>query len=541
MADTLHPYYIAPDSKIYILKNVPLDNTYEHTIAWDYAQNSRKMQAQYFASKAKYTFDKQYYQREERGWLRIEKKADDLYDCNYIMFQNSAFGDKWFYAFITEVAYINNNTCQLSYEIDVMQTWLRGNYLDYFVEPCFVERSHTPTDRMFEHLVPEDIVNTDEYVVDEEIDFDMNDMSLVMGVSERIVGDEFVPATGKAISGVFGALDYYIWPCNTVAQLDTIMVYINKYIENGKENSILFLQMVPTVFKPGQEGTPQAVQPTYSVPKLLTPSPGQMLGGRGSGFFPKNNKLYTYPYNKIRVNNECGVVKDYKWELFTTSDVGRFFVQGTMAWQAGAVAYPANYRGISKNMEDAVTFECFPVCPWNSDAYKAWWAQNTVNMALSYGGAAVSLLALAGGAFTGNPALLAAGLGSLVSSGSKIAGSLWQANHRSPNTYGDNNTALLLPAMKNLRFVFTRESLRPEMLRLYDSYFSKYGYAIKRVISPPYINRERWTYVKTVGCEITGHINNYDSHKISEIYNNGITFWRNPDEVGRYDLPNNTL
>ena len=78
MADTLHPYYIAPDSKIYILKNVPLDNTYEHTIAWDYAQNSRKMQAQYFASKAKYTFDKQYYQREERGWLRIEKKADDL-------------------------------------------------------------------------------------------------------------------------------------------------------------------------------------------------------------------------------------------------------------------------------------------------------------------------------------------------------------------------------------------------------------------------------------------------------------------------------
>ena len=38
-----------------------------------------------------------------------------------MMFQNSAYGDKWFYAFITSVEYVNDVTSNISFEIDVMQ------------------------------------------------------------------------------------------------------------------------------------------------------------------------------------------------------------------------------------------------------------------------------------------------------------------------------------------------------------------------------------------------------------------------------------
>ena len=110
--------YIAPDTTIRILKNVPLDATYEHTLYWSTLTSQRD----YFIGKTKYLFQNQSYQRVNKGRLRIERKAEDLYDCNYLMFQNSAFGNKWFYAFITGVNYVNNITSEIEYELDVMST-----------------------------------------------------------------------------------------------------------------------------------------------------------------------------------------------------------------------------------------------------------------------------------------------------------------------------------------------------------------------------------------------------------------------------------
>ena len=90
---------IQPNSTISILKNVPLDNTYNHTLWFD----NVGAQSTYFASMAKYTMSGQSYQRVNRGVGRIQKKADDIYDCNYMMFQNTSYGNKWFYAFITAI------------------------------------------------------------------------------------------------------------------------------------------------------------------------------------------------------------------------------------------------------------------------------------------------------------------------------------------------------------------------------------------------------------------------------------------------------
>ena len=147
--------YIQPTTNIKLLRNVPLDTTYEHTIYFDDANK----QHSYFNGLAKYNLTNYTYQRVKRGVSRVGIKADSLYDCNYMMFQNTSYGDKWFYAYITNVEFINNECSEITFELDVMQTW----FFDYSVDHCFVEREHTETDVIGEHIEPESVA-TGEYV-----------------------------------------------------------------------------------------------------------------------------------------------------------------------------------------------------------------------------------------------------------------------------------------------------------------------------------------------------------------------------------------
>ena len=150
--------YITPSSYIYVLEGVPFDETYQHSI---YFANTQA-QYNYFWSKRKYTFTAQTYQRVKRGYCRVQQKADTMYGCNYMMFQNTNYGTKWFYAFILDVEYINDNVSEIHYEIDVLQSWLwhpaSGSTepdSEFEFNKCFINREHTITDNLWEHNVPE--------------------------------------------------------------------------------------------------------------------------------------------------------------------------------------------------------------------------------------------------------------------------------------------------------------------------------------------------------------------------------------------------
>lgn len=140
---------ITPNSNIYILYGVPLNSKYNDTILFD----NVAAQHAYFVGKAKYTLTNQMYVRKSDGVVRVEKKAEDVYNCNYLMFQNDSFGSKWFYAFINDVKYVNNGRCDIYFEIDVLQTWLT----EMVMRPCYVEREHSYTDNVGDNLVPEPI------------------------------------------------------------------------------------------------------------------------------------------------------------------------------------------------------------------------------------------------------------------------------------------------------------------------------------------------------------------------------------------------
>lgn len=141
--------YIQPNSIIQLLKGVPLDNTYTDTLYF----GSVSAQRAHFQSYTKMTFTQQSYQRVNKGTLRVQVKADDIYDYNYLIFQNASYGSKWFYAFINKVNYINDNTSEIEYEIDEIQTW----FFEATLEPSFVVREHAQTDNIGEHIAVEPV------------------------------------------------------------------------------------------------------------------------------------------------------------------------------------------------------------------------------------------------------------------------------------------------------------------------------------------------------------------------------------------------
>lgn len=111
--------YIAPNSEVRFLKNVPLTKKYLHTI---YFAN-KSAQTNYFTSKTKLAEEKVSYQRANLGEIRVERTTAELYDVNYMMFKNESYENKWFYAFVDEIIYINDRTTAIRYTQDPLQTW----------------------------------------------------------------------------------------------------------------------------------------------------------------------------------------------------------------------------------------------------------------------------------------------------------------------------------------------------------------------------------------------------------------------------------
>ena len=86
-----------------------------------------------------------------------------------------------------------------------------------------------------------------------------------------------------------------------------------------------------------------------------------------------------------------------------------------------------------------------------------------------------------------------------------------------------------------------RISVSHQYARMIDDFFTKFGYATKRVKIPNRNSRPHWNYVKTVSATMTGSVPSDDMKKICSIYDNGVTFWKHGYEVGRYDLDNSPV
>lgn len=174
--------YIQPTSDIELMIGVPLPSTLEHTIWFP----TRVEQDLFFGGFVHKSFTNQTYQRVNSNVCRVEVNAGEVYGCNYMRFRNRSFGNKYFYAFITSVEYVNNNVTEITYELDEIQSWITEMQLGQ----CFIERQHSVTDEVGDNLLPEP-VQIDENIVDAIESAGYNDMSIIMNVVfDDSVGEE---------------------------------------------------------------------------------------------------------------------------------------------------------------------------------------------------------------------------------------------------------------------------------------------------------------------------------------------------------------
>lgn len=511
--------YIEPNTTIRILKDVPLDNTYDHTIYFADATAQRN----YILAKSKYNLFQNTYQRVKRGAVRVGIKADNLYDCNYIAFQNSNFGNKWFFAFITSVEYVNNECSEVTFELDVMQTWA----FDYSPDYCFVEREHTLTDAIGEHIEPEPL-HTGEYV--------FNNYAAVTNMRDMVVAiaivDKDGAVDGTLYDGIYGGAQIWVYDSTDTTGINS---KVNDYIQ--KPDAIIAMYMFPKLFIGGNIPTSHRLSYGQGASKKIVMADAITVNDTLDGYKPVNRKLYTYPYSFWHVDNACGGELTLRYEFFNERNPV-MEITGTVTQPVVAVLRPCSYKGVTPYSEaggytslntESLELANYPMCSWSVDTYKSWLAQNSVPLAVN------TLATLSSMAIPSGMSIADGGAIGLISNTltqgykASIAADMCKGNQNNGGANVSNGVQ---------QFYGGRCSVTKEYARMIDDFFTRYGYAVKRNKVPNRNGRPHWNYVKTIGCTITGSIPADDARKICRIYDSGITFWNNGDEIGNYSLDN---
>lgn len=522
---------VTPNTVVHFL-NVPLENNYKNQIYF----GNRSDQTTFMLTKRvndlnglPLTFSNLTYQRKDNV-IRVPRHIDQMLNANYVMYQNTTYTDRWFYAFITKMEYINDGRTDVYIETDVWQTWFDKITL----KDSFVEREHVTDDTIGKHTVPE-CLETGEYICNELVrDLELQDYSYVLLVSDTY--DDEVTSKPLAINmgGIFYAGGAYI--CSTMQQVVSI---INLYDQKGKGEAITSVYMLPSkiINETVNEDEPEALSFNgQSSPKTydITFSKQTKL----DGYSPKNNKLKCYPYNYIAMSNNNGSSNILQYEHFSGSEC-EFEVTGIPVIGGSIKCAPLNYKGLERYQDEGIMCGKFPTLSWSSDLFTNWLTQNAVNIGL--GIASSGLTVIGGLAMMGTGAGAVAGAGAVVSGGLGIANTLGQVYQHSftpASAQGNINGGDINTAYKMNTFYFHKMSIKKEYAQIIDKYFEMFGYKVNTVKTPVLSSRPHWNYIKTIGVNLDGQAPQEDLKKIRQMFDNGVTFWKNGNEVEDYSLNN---
>lgn len=511
-------------SKVYLL-GVPLENDYKNTL---YFANASSQQS-YFASQVLFSFTDFSYQRKDH-FIRVPRGYDDVYKCNYVMYQNTAYSNKWFYAFITKIEYVDDGRTDVYIETDVIQTWL----FDYTVKASFVEREHVDDDTRGLHTIPEGL-ETGEYVIDSKTQESMN-TNVCCVVGSTASPGEYLNLYGGYYNGIPSGITYYRYDDYT-----DIPTFLNNLASNNKIDAIVDMFLAPK-WLCGGSNLQHVVIPTsnsvgyfdFSVPEISTLDT----------YTPHNNKLLTYPFCYTNLSNGQGssaVLHQELWDNDTGTTNKKVKVYGCLTPGCSIRAIPLNYRDCPEPFDEGINLGKFPQLNWTTDQYTNWLTQNGVNIATSVASGLASVVK--GGAeakATGG----AKGIGEVVSGLTSIANTMGEVYVHSlvpDQAQGNLNNGDVTTASANNRFTCYNMTIRKEYAQIIDKYFDMFGYKVNMVKVPNKNHRANWWYTKCIDVNIDGDIPNNDMQKIKSCYNTGITFWKNASNIQNYSLSNDIV
>ena len=586
--EILSPDYIVPDNDIWLLKWIPLEPNYENTILWEIGQdyingttisNETKSaaQARQFAWFTNTTYHPckhvtaSTYQREGRKYCRVDYPIADLIGYNYIAFKNSGsytednvtynhYENKYYYGFITKLEYLNDRVTLVHYTIDVMQTFM----FDYEVEPCLIDREHSTTDQIGDNTLNENLPTGQMIYYNKGNPYALRYWVVCVFVSEYYDDNTqtWYAVDGHRVGGVLDSDNAVMGGLYSGLRIltfnldDNSLTSLNNTIKNytnaNKSDSIASICLFPRMLT----GTSPFENPNlpsfdWQIDKDITWT--YSYNGKAG---PRNKKLYCYPFNKLTISNNNGDENDYKYELFNTGYYTvHFDIYASPYGNGEIMAIPLNYimqndTYAVPNYNERMCIKGLPQCAYTIDSYRAWVAQNrnqiTGKQQQYVLGSLIQPLSMAQTG-TANGSFMAS-LSNAFNVGA-TASDLLNKNfdmQTLSNILKGQDTPSLNLQQNILNFMAYNVRLKPEYACQIDDYFDFYGYACRRVKKPNINVRENWCYCKTIGCRLGipqqgGGVTGDVDDKICSIYNNGVRFWKNPFNVGNYNLTNRCI
>lgn len=590
--------YVAPNSTIVLCKNLKIDNSYSDTIYF----TSASAQEAYFKSKAIATIDNNTYVRKGLGKVRVGIPIASLYNCNYMMFRNHSFENKWFYAFVVSVEYINNQTTELTFDIDVLQTWL----FDYSPNQCYVDREHSSTDNPGDNLINEGL-DTGEYTFMPNGSFANLQNDLCICVASTLDDDgNNNNVDGQIYGGLYSGLTFRTYELNA-SGASNVTSFLQNASDNGREDSIVSIFVAPKQIVSGNGIAGQNNEYTVKRPTSLF---DYTHANNIQEYTPHNKKLLTFPYVGILLYNNQGAQEELAYEYFSDPNNCTFTLWGSSGCAPDVIVIPTGYKHNSDTFIMELTG--YPQCGWTTDSYKAWLAKNqpfisndidqiqtttsykagsiniagnkdkanTINSVINRASNAAQGISSAIGGVAGidtaiNPGktvanAVNAGINA-ATQGFNVSNDIYQyeqnkAQRTLDAAYNNNMAQLQIERLmaqkqvaqltppsyhgtsvgaaklycKDFAIRICAFSIQPQFAKRIDEYWDLFGYKTNRVKVPNRAVRPHWTYCKTQGCNFSGSVPMNDMSQIRALYDGGIRWWKNGDEIGNYSL-NNTV
>lgn len=594
-----------PTSGVIRLLNVPFDSSYKNVLDFenDDARFNYMIDRQITnqGSDIKYHFTDCQYSRRD-GTLRVPTHIDKLYNCNYLMYQNPFYSDKWFYCFVTAQRYVNDNCTELKIDTDVYSTWITSAN----IKPSFVEREHTNDDAPGNNTIPEgletgEIVTTVQYDLTNEFK-----PEVLLAFTGDKIGSRAIDVNGGYYNGIPSSIPFLLSKINIATAL------IEKINQNSQGDKILTIFTVPhlavkdlietpnvdeTINQTGfyqlprytQQGERTIFEPYLSNPEGKYPGRDHYYwDDYSSNYVPRNKKLLTYPYTYLTFNPPNGSSKIYRFEDF----IGRWVMFNAFSEinpNPSVLLTPVHYQHLGLNIQESSIVNGYPNLSYKNDVFNTWLAQNSqlVNISTDRAkfdydvqsahnniaqtrettnaltGLITSAVGGVASAITGNIGgvinSVAGGVGGFLNSGYNLqdlewnqvsnAGN-WMYDVRSINAQVEkqsmmpdtgslsSSNATLLGYNLLGRATFSVMAIKREYVEKIDKYFDMFGYQTNAVKTPNLKGRKNWNYVKTININITGRIPLSDLNKLKSIFDTGITIWHNPNTIYNYDADN---
>lgn len=555
---------MAFNGKIILAKDIKLDKEHVNVLTYSETQMLTLLRGQsnLVVEKSNYNFI-----RESKNKIDVDVSYDTCLQANYMAFQNPSYSNKWFFAFITDVEFLNPATTRITFEVDDFATWF--SYWD--PKACFVVREHVAVsdDIAGNYTLPEN-VELGEYKRQYKNSSDGSNMTILAYMANtKIVaaisdprGVGAVPAGSHTYNGVYSGLSYLAFKTTQDASN-----FVSDIQHNVTQDIIYAMFIVPNLLLDIPESSYTDFGTTYTYKAHWVPyTDGFVNMGTGyvskptfldKDYVPRNKKLLTFPYTYLLISNNAGSCKDYHYEYFYGTNC-QFQLHGALSVGCSIRLYPCGYNMIDQdtpaslapNIMEGLDAPKLPTCSWLNDPYTNWLTQNAVNLkigtATSLGSMIVGGALLAAAPFTGGSTAMLGG--GMLAGGAMGIGEQVKAQYEhslAPLTAnGGVNQGDLVFAEKESYEVY-KMSIRKEYAQVIDNYFDRVGYQINRTKVPNQTGRTYWNYVQIGSAECIGYSNSESISvpsdamaNINNIYRRGVTLWHDHTNLGNYSLNN---